>query len=253
MSSVLNMVGGAGGKLKSADAILAVTVKTGSTVTAAKSGITLTPITWVTSASSSLDYALFSIPASTFDSTAWTVTATLNGDTASDTIVIDTNDYYTLRIKFRFWVMKAGVYTDASVSKYQGNCSATTGSGYVIYKMTDNNWATWYTNSQVDVTDYSKMIVILTGGKTRYWDRFGLRSSKTALGTQNQNIFSVASVSTGASGSDTTISGTLTLSTDISSVTGSYWFGFTLEGTSGFNDGTYGRGGFKVTDMYFEE
>lgn len=250
MSFTMNMTGGSG-KLKNTDAVLVVTVPTGSTVSATKSGLTILPALWTQRSDSSRDNAVFIIKASTFDSTAWTVTATLNGDTVSKTIVIDTNAYYTMEIKYQFWVMKAGVYTDATMSNYQGNCSAVTGSGYVIYKMTDNNWSTWYTGSQIDVTDYSNMIVVLTGGKTRYWDRFGLRSSKSALGTQNQNIFNIASVSTGASGSDTTISGTKTLSTDISSITGSYWFGFTLEGTSGWNDGTYGKGGFRVTDMYF--
>ena len=173
------------------------------------------------------------------------------GASTSKTVVVSSFCYgASIVIASPLYIMKQGVYTDATISKYQGSCSEVNGTGYTIYKMTDNNWSTWFTDNKIDVTPYSRMVVVLTGGKTRYWDRFGLRADKASLSTQNGNIFNVASVSTGANGSDTTINSELTLSTDISSINGSYWFGFTLEGTSSFNDGTYAKGGFKVTDMY---
>ena len=86
---------GGGGKLKDTDAVLVVTVPTGSTVTATKSGTTLTPTMWVKAADSTLDCAIFSIPASQFDSTTpWTITATDGTSTASDTVTINSNKQY---------------------------------------------------------------------------------------------------------------------------------------------------------------
>lgn len=98
---IFNMVGGGGGSLKNTDAVLIVSVPTGSTVTATKGGVTLTPTIWAQNADNTLDTAIFSVKASTFDSNAWTVTATLNGDTASDTVVIDSAEEYSLELNFR--------------------------------------------------------------------------------------------------------------------------------------------------------
>lgn len=110
MSLVLNMVGGGGGgSLKDTDAILTVTVPTGSTVTATKGGVTLTPTMWVQAADNTLDCALFAIPASMFDSqNAWTVTATLGTKTASNTIIISSNKQYDLLIQMTLYLYDNG-------------------------------------------------------------------------------------------------------------------------------------------------
>ena len=103
MSYVFNMVGGSGGGSgpSASDAILTVTVPTGSTVTATKGGVTLTPTMWVQAADPTLDCALFVIASSLFDSVnAWTVTATLGTDTASDTVTIDSNEQYDMRLSY---------------------------------------------------------------------------------------------------------------------------------------------------------
>lgn len=98
---IFNMVGGGGGSLKDTDAVLIVSVPTGSTVTATKGGVTLTPTIWVQNADNTTDTAIFSIKASTFDSNPWTVMATLNGDTASDTVVINSAKEYGMELSFR--------------------------------------------------------------------------------------------------------------------------------------------------------
>ena len=109
MSLVLNMVGGGGGSLKDTDAILTVTVPTGSTVTATKGGVTLTPTMWVQAADNTLDCALFVIAPSMFDAVnAWTVTATLGAKTASDTITINTNKQYDLLIVMTLYLYDNG-------------------------------------------------------------------------------------------------------------------------------------------------
>ena len=87
-----------GGGLKDTDAVLIVTVKTGSTVTATKGGVTLTPTIWTQSADNTLDSAIFSIPSSTFDTNAWTVTATLSGEIYSDTIIINAPNEYNMEV-----------------------------------------------------------------------------------------------------------------------------------------------------------
>ena len=104
MSLVFNMVGGGsggGGGPSASDAILTVTVPTGSTVTAVKGGVTLTPTMWVKAADASLDCAIFSVPASKFDSTTpWTVTATLGKQTASETVLVTANKEYEVELSY---------------------------------------------------------------------------------------------------------------------------------------------------------
>ena len=87
--------------LTTSDALIIATVPTGSTVTATKGGVTLTPTIWTQSADNTLNSAIFSIPSSTFDANAWTVAATLNGDTASDTVVINSAKEYSMKLAFR--------------------------------------------------------------------------------------------------------------------------------------------------------
>ena len=109
MSLVLNMVGGGGGKLKNTDAVLVVTVPTGSTVTATKGGVTLTPTMWVKAADNNLDCALFVISPSMFDSqNAWTVTATLGTDSASDTVMISSNKQYDILLSYGVYLFNNG-------------------------------------------------------------------------------------------------------------------------------------------------
>lgn len=109
MSYTFNMVGGGGGSLKDTDAILTVTVPTGSTVTMTKGGVTLTPTMWVQAADNTLDCALFVIPPSLFDNVnAWTVTASLSGDTASGTVTIDSNEQYDVYLSYTYYLYREG-------------------------------------------------------------------------------------------------------------------------------------------------
>ena len=111
MSYVFNMVGGGSGGVgpTSSDAILTVTVPTGSTVTMTKGALSLTPTMWVQAAYPTLDCALFVIAPNLFDAVnAWTVTATLVTDTASDTVIISTNKQYNVRIGFSHYYLFSG-------------------------------------------------------------------------------------------------------------------------------------------------
>ena len=100
MGDALIVRRGSTGGLKDTDAVLIVTVLTGSTVTATKNGVTLTPTIWTQNADNTLDSAIFSIPSSTFDSNPWTVTATLNGEIYSDTIIINASYEYNMEVYY---------------------------------------------------------------------------------------------------------------------------------------------------------
>lgn len=112
MSLVFNMVGGSsggGGGPSASDAILTVTVPTGSTVTATKGGVTLTPTMWVQAADATLDCALFVIAPAQFDATTpWTVTATRGTETASDTVTIDSNEQYDFLLSYGLLLIDNG-------------------------------------------------------------------------------------------------------------------------------------------------
>ena len=100
---------GGGGGPSASDAILTVTVPTGSTVTAVKGGVTLTPTMWVQAADPTLDCALFVIAPNLFDAVnAWTVTATLGHETGSETIIISSNKQYDMFIQMTLYLYDAG-------------------------------------------------------------------------------------------------------------------------------------------------
>lgn len=178
MSLVLNMVGGGGGgSLKDTDAILTVTVPTGSTVTATKGGVTLTPTMWVQAADNTLDCALFAIPASMFDSqNAWTVTATLGTKTASNTIIISSNKQYDLLIQMTLYLYDNGDENTAVT----GGWEAKRRNGYLgtLTKNADN--------------------MVLTGQSQAYSAFAGIVNDITNL----QSIYSTAYIETGSASND---------------------------------------------------
>jgi len=93
--------GGGSGGPTAQDAILLATVPAGSTVTATKSGVTVTPTLWVSAADSSLEAALFVFAPAQFDSVnPWTITATAGTSTASTTVLITTNKEYAVAISY---------------------------------------------------------------------------------------------------------------------------------------------------------
>lgn len=163
MSLVLNMVGGSGGgKLKDTDAVLVVTVPTGSTVTATKSGTTLTPTMWVKAADNTLDCAIFSIPASQFDSTTpWTITATLGTYSATATVTIDSNKQYDLSMAAK-WFIRDGVLVNPLFEIF-GNVTASQGSGVYTIQTTSNNTG-GLKAANVDLSRFTTIVLELSSG-----------------------------------------------------------------------------------------
>lgn len=183
---IFNMVGGGGGGLKNTDAVLIVSVPTGSTVTATKGGVTLTPTIWVQNADNTLDTAIFSIKASTFDSNAWTVTATLGADSASDTLVINSAKEYDLELSYDRVLFYNGV-ADSELGSFVSIANTTIGSEIttVANAGTGNYWTsnnkltipTKYTtlNFEASVTSYNNI--------EGYKPYFGITTNKLTPGS----------------------------------------------------------------------
>lgn len=159
MSYVYNMIYGfygGGGGLSASDAILSVITPSGSTVTATKGGISLTPTLWTTAADATQECALFVISAAQFDaSTPWTVTATDGTYTASDTIIIDSNKQYEMLIDYKVWFVKHGVVITTFTTSSYAILNQTT--AYTQMKSSGNNYAYITTQNQFDVTDFTAL------------------------------------------------------------------------------------------------
>lgn len=244
MSLTLNMVGGGGGKLKDTDAILLVTVPTGSSVTATKGAITLTPTIWTTSGDNTLDRALFTIPASTFDSNAWTVTATLNGDTASGTIVINAAKEYAMGLSYNLYLYHNGIIVtplDAVRCYTSDNSTASITNAnslldiYLKYNSGGTGATYQYgTSNAVDVTDYSSLVVVVDSESGWCNGYIGVYSSKSGTGNQALAYTTYTNAQTG------------TYTVDISSVTGNAYPAFRLW------CGTNNQKHIYISDWYLE-
>lgn len=200
MSLVLNMVGGGsgGGSGPSAsDAILNVTVPTGSAVTMTKGGVTLTPTMWVKAADTSLDCAFFSIPASQFDSTIpWTITATLGTYTTSTTVLITTNREYEFELSYLFYLYNRGdqrtsVTGGWATSHGSGSAVDMTADNIEIYQVTTSGrGASVYTTNQINLTDYSTIHFIFTNSAASTYTKGGISDATSSA----DGTFLVASV-----------------------------------------------------------
>lgn len=125
MSDVFNMIG-SGGKLSNEDAVLRVTVPTGSTVTMTKGGISFAAMTWKRAYDDSNDTAIFIIPPNLFDSqNAWTVTSRLGTKNSSGTIIINSNKRYNMTLSYIYVLYD---YSTDSISTLKSKLSGNTGS-----------------------------------------------------------------------------------------------------------------------------
>lgn len=150
---------GGGSGPSASDAILTVTLPTGSTATATKGGVTLTPTMWVQAADATLDCALFVIPAAQFDATTpWTVTATSGTDTATDTVTIDSNKQYDVELSYHYFLYNKGTqFVDRT-----GGWAVDRGSSVVfqsdhIHLFSGSGYPTLYTVNKVNKLNFTKI------------------------------------------------------------------------------------------------
>lgn len=161
MSRVFNMVGGgSGGSLKDTDAILTVTVPTGSTVTAVKGGVTLTPTMWVQAANVTQDCALFVIAPTQFDSVnPWTVTATLGTDSATATVLINSNKQYDMELSYHYYLYNRGnQYTDITGGYYSTGSTVTIEPTKIHFTGSLDGYVLWSQN-QISRGNFTKLVV----------------------------------------------------------------------------------------------
>ena len=192
---IFNMVGGGGGSLKNTDAVLIVSVPTGSTVTATKGGVTITPTIWVQNADNTLDTAIFSVKASTFDSNTWTVTATLGASSASTTVIIDSAKEYELKLAYERILFYNGT-TDAELGTFVAVASATIGTELTTtsnqstgsYWCSDNSFVI---PSNLTTLNFEAIVSYIHGNLDGYRPWFGIASSKItsgSIGPQQQKM-----------------------------------------------------------------
>lgn len=208
----------------SSDAILVVTVQTGSTVTAEKGNTTLTPTIWVQAEDSTLDTALFVIPPAMFDAqNAWTVTATRDTDTASDTVTVDTNKEYSLEILYKLYVFRSGYgfvndFTTVNAGAFTIN------DNYLEWTSNKNGFAA---SPMVDASYYSLLCCELEATSVdtdAYKPTFGLSTNTNVPTSSGSQAAFVVKKMVGKTDRDV----------------------FTLD-ISGYNDSYY----FKFTEFYF--
>lgn len=214
----------------SSEAILIVTVPTGSTITATKGGVTLVPTIWTHAADPTLDRALYVIPPSMFDSqNAWTVTATLGTDTASDTVLITTNSEYDLELSYTFWLYHRGNVMDEITGGYEGKTWRASDSSYgakaptIVYENTRmyisfqaEGSAVFLNKIPVDITEFNTLKALVdlpaTSGTNGNYD-FGLLQF-------NSGSYWYSQVSKSISLRSTTARNETTISIDISNIIG---------------------------------
>lgn len=222
-----NYTGGGGGPT-SADALLIVKAPAGSTVTATKGGTTLVPTLWTTAADANLECALFVIGSTLFDAqNAWTVTATLGTDTASDTVIVDDNKEYDLAIYYHV----PSAYQEVEFLQSTGTQyiitgikpSEVLGGTFSFNKTADVNYAfLWGAGSNSSSVENALGFRISAGGSQRTGLYFGSISNNTFLTVSTATDYYVQF--TCVSGSQTVnISGVTASSSYSGSPTSSYY------------------------------
>lgn len=251
MSLVLNMVGGGGGgSLKDTDAILTVTVPTGSTVTATKGGTTLTPTMWVQAADPTLDCALFVIAPAQFDSVnPWTVTATLETDTGTDTasttVLITTNREYDVELSYIVYIIKNGVApSETPIANNGGTLTYYTGYINLHSPASSGSWANVHTVNKINVK-YHEYLVCDSSARGHYepgCPAFGLFSNVGTVGYKSSFYAFKDVINAGTN----TLSGRKVQYIDISQHTESYYIGFQEAGSGGYG----WQGDFNCYNLY---
>lgn len=214
-----------GGGLIDTDAILRVSAPAGSVVTITKGGVTKSDHGHENAEDHTLYDYYFIIHQSQFDSqNAWTVTATLNGDTATDTIIISSSDEYDVVLSYMLYLFKDGETFDTVTGGWSASGWSSVNAGSIsdnVIKVQGSggggNPGLLATANAIDVTSYSTLVfkgnltgIYVSGSTRKGIEKTGLYSSKSA--SANGATFDKA---------DET--GTFTQTVDISAVTGSFY------------------------------
>ena len=235
-------VNNSGGGLSNLNAILCVTVPQGSTVTATKSNFMLTPTLWTQNADATLETAIFTIIPSYFDANPWTITCTSNGQTSTGSVIINSAEYYEVVLSFNYYFIKNGELLDDNWVIHQGSSSSANiypqpNLDYVLFDTGGNIAVAFATTNSYDITQYTKLQMTVSAGRSYYTatkapciavDTRQPTGSGTSASLTNLTHRTMLNGSTGNIQSNTYI-------LDISSLTGNYYVGVTLAGSSQFS------------------
>lgn len=156
-----------GGSLKATDALLRVSAPANSVVTISKGSTNKSDNGHLNADDHTVYDYYFIIHQSQFDSvTPWTVTATLSGETSSDTIVIDTADEYDVVLVYPdYWIKDGELLATMTYSNATG--FVPNGNGYQVLAVSDTGWHSAY--MRIDVTNYKTLSITYTasGSATR--------------------------------------------------------------------------------------
>lgn len=104
------LVGAGGGSISNDRALLHMKAPTGSTITLRKSNIqvaTILPIkAIVDSSDATFSHYYYSVDSNNYGS--WTITATVNNDTTTETITVDSVKEYDIELSLKYYLFKAG-------------------------------------------------------------------------------------------------------------------------------------------------
>lgn len=213
--------GGGGASVKDTDALLRVGVPTNSTVTISRDGKTLSA-NWY-AVTGSIQYAYFIIKASSFSATAWTITVSKNGQSASKTQVINSAGEYDVSFAFKT------VYFDNGFLGESGGFEQTVSHG----TFSVGNELHLYESggiyniacalNKIDVTFFNNMKVIgRDTGSVKDFNGVGLLTNRTS---------SVAARSANIKKDQNT-----EVNVDISSIYGEFYVGLFTKSYSGTNN-----------------
>lgn len=237
LGNPLTLGGGSGGGPSASDAILLVTAPAGSTVTAAKGGVTLTPTMWVSADDPTLETALFVIGPGLFDSAAWTITASSGSDTATDTVIINSAAQYVRTLSYATYIFRAGYGELIPLTTLKDGANATITIGtedITIVKVSNSNSRVVIKTGLLDLAAYSTLYLTFDlTSRYNYGPDFGITSNNATTSTQTW-------VAHAGTITDTT-SGTRTMSVDISAYDGSYYVVY------------WGSGSCVIYDWWLEE
>ena len=245
--------------LSSSDALITVLVETGSTVTATKGAVTLTPTMWAVSDDAAADYAIFIVSSTLFDSVnAWTVTATKGSKTATKTVTVNEAKEYGLSLKFKIFLLQYGTFVSGvtwTVSGYS-TASFTQGENRVTLRSASDvrqqsGMAT--TNSTYNLTGMSSIRLFLYEYSSNKYGQSRNTTTVPAFGVST-SIPTITSSSATVAGwvasqhmtvtSNYITTGQWTL--DVSELTGQHYISISVGGTSSF----YGH--LEISQMWIE-
>ena len=233
-----------GGGVSNTDAILVATVSHGASASMTKQGVA-TPIEateWEVAEDGTVDYALFVIPPSLFDSqNKWSVTAT--GLASPEEITIDESKQYSLDLRSAFYLYKDGS-TETTTSgglratKIRGNgtysLDETTGNvltANATFSSGTNALAMLYwTVNKIDITNYDTLHIYLNSvvygtGVSRLIPRFGILSAQPSSSDLSDNWFKAVGYLNSGDDQEYTLS--------LKGNSGEYYIGFGLGATTG--------------------